>query len=327
MKKLKKYFRVQSRYPVDDVGVEMFRKLVIPMVIFSILIAGCISGPNTAKGTLNFSSSPSGAQIYLDSQYQGTTPSTLPGINPGDHTLEYRYPGYQSWYTNITVSSGSSVIYAALIPAGMIANPSSLVQVVTAPAPSSPQALTLNVGKDPMIVGNSQIFSGTGTPGGTVQLVLSGPGKYTNGVNLSQLTVGSGGTWQYTWNPGSSVLAGSYSIVASDPQKATSVRAAFNVVGGGQVTVITGRYSYKIGDTITFSGLCTTGAQSVILTLSGPGQFSNGISLGTQSVNADNSWTYKYVTSYSMPVGSYTINVNDAQMTASASSIFSVSSG
>ena len=71
----------------------MFRKLVIPMVIFSILIAGCISGPNTAKGTLNFSSSPSGAQIYLDSQYQGTTPSTLPGINPGDHTLEYRYPG------------------------------------------------------------------------------------------------------------------------------------------------------------------------------------------------------------------------------------------
>ncbi len=71
----------------------MFQKLVIPLVIFSVIIAGCISGPNTAKGTLNFSSSPSGAQIYLDSQYQGTTPSTLPGVNLGDHTLEYRYPG------------------------------------------------------------------------------------------------------------------------------------------------------------------------------------------------------------------------------------------
>jgi len=305
----------------------MFRKLVIPLVIFSVLIAGCISSPNTATGTLNFSSSPSGAQIYLDSKYQGTTPSTLPGITPGDHTLEYRYPGYQSWDTNITVSPGSSVIYAALIPAAMIANPSSVVQAGTTPAPSFPQALTLNVGKDPMIVGNSQTFSGTGTPGENLVLVLSGPGKYTNGVNLFQPTVGADGTWQYSWNPGYSVLAGSYSIAASDPQTGTSVRAGFNVVGGGQVTVITGRYSYKIGDTITFSGLCTTGAKSVILTLYGPGQLSNGISLGTQSVNADNSWTYKYVTSYSMPAGSYTINVNDAQMTASASSIFSVSSG
>ncbi len=207
----------------------------------------------------------------------------------------------------------------------MIAGQPSPVPGETTPAPSSPQALTLNVEKNLMIVGNSQTFSGT-VPGRYCAAGLSGPGKYTNGVNLFLVKVGDDGTWQYTWNPGSSVLAGTYSIVATDTQKATSAKAGFNVVGGGQVTVITGRYSYTIGDTITFSGLCTTGAQSVILTLYGPGQFSNGISLGTQSVNADNSWTYKYVTSYSMPAGSYTINVNDAQMTASASSIFSVSS-
>ena len=154
----------------------MFQKLVIPMVIFSVLLAGCISGPNTAKGTLNFSSSPSGAQIYLDSQYQGTTPSTLPGISPGDHTLEYRYPGYQSWSTNITVSSGSSTIYAALIPAGTIANPSSPVPGETTTVPSSPQSLTLTVEKDLMIVGNSQTFSGTGIRARTCCCPLR-PGK------------------------------------------------------------------------------------------------------------------------------------------------------
>ena len=121
-------------------------------------------------------------------------------------------------------------------------------------------------------------------------------------------------------------MEGSYSIMATDIQKATSVTAGFKVVGGGEVTVNTGRYSYAIGDTITFSGTCTTGAQSVILTLYGPGQFTNGVTLGTQSINGDNSWTYKYPTSYSMPAGTYTIHVNDAQMTASAFSAFSVSS-
>ena len=145
-------------------------------------------------------------------------------------------------------------------------------------------------------------------------------------MNLFLVKIGADGTWQYTWNPGSSVLSGTYSIVATDTQKTTNVTAGFNVVGGGQVTVTTNRYTYTIGDTITFSGMCTTGAQNVILTLSGPGQFSNGVSLGTQSINAESTWMYKYITSNSMPAGWYTINVNDEQRTASASSGFSLSS-
>ena len=85
-----------------------------------------------------------------------------------------------------------------------------------------------------------------------------------------------------------------------------------------------GQYSYAIGDPVIFSGLCTTGSRTVILTLTGPLQFTNGVSLGTQTVNADNTWSYRYMTSYGMPVGTYTILVRDAQGTASGSASFSL---
>jgi hypothetical protein len=68
----------------------MFQKMVISLVIFTVLIAGCTSGPAPVKGTLQFSSSPSGAQVYLDNQLTGITPSTLTGVEPGNHALEYR---------------------------------------------------------------------------------------------------------------------------------------------------------------------------------------------------------------------------------------------
>ena len=71
----------------------------------------------SGKGTLQFSSAPSGAQVYLDNQFQGTTPCTTAGIDPGNHTLEYRYSGYEIWHSTITVPSGPSTFYAALTPA------------------------------------------------------------------------------------------------------------------------------------------------------------------------------------------------------------------
>ena len=75
----------------------MKRILIISALIVCILIAGCTSGQTSGKGTLQFSTSPEGAQIYLDNQVtQGTTPSTLSGIAVGAHTLEFRDPGYRA---------------------------------------------------------------------------------------------------------------------------------------------------------------------------------------------------------------------------------------
>ena len=73
----------------------MIRKIFI-LLFISVLLAGCISGEPAEKGTLQLTSSPTGAEIYLDNQYRGTTPGTVSGVEPGNHTLEFRLKGYQA---------------------------------------------------------------------------------------------------------------------------------------------------------------------------------------------------------------------------------------
>jgi hypothetical protein len=56
----------------------------------------------------NFTSSPSGAEITLDGQYFGSTPSVL-RVNPGTHVVALFAPGFARWEKRLTVSSGSEV--------------------------------------------------------------------------------------------------------------------------------------------------------------------------------------------------------------------------
>ena len=299
----------------------MVQKLVLFILVISVLAAGCISLA-TEQGTIQFLSSPVGAQVYLDNVYHGSTPTTVVGISPGNHTLEYRSAGYEIWHSAITVSPGSTTYIATLLPAAAQASPES--ETITTPATASPIPLTVNVAQDPLIIGASQLFTGTATPGQNVALTIYGPGKYTTGVDLIQASVGADGNWRYTWNPGTSILSGTYTIVVTDAQKTSTSREEFTVIGGGIVSVATDRYSYSRGSTVFISGRCTTGAQWVVLTLYGPGQFANGANLGTQAVNADKSWSYPFQTTLSTPLGAYTINVNDEQRTASASAGFNI---
>ncbi len=134
-------------------GSLMFQKIVISFVIFTVLIAGCTTGPAPSKSTLQLSSSPSGAEVYLDNQFHGTTPGTITDVGLGNHTLEYRHPGYLSWRSTITVTSGSSSYFAALIPTGT--QPYPVGSVTTLPLSSAP-GVTVQVEKGLMIIGNSQ---------------------------------------------------------------------------------------------------------------------------------------------------------------------------
>ena len=174
-------------------------KTGIIIVIVFVLLSGCVSGPGSQKGTLNLTSSPSGSEIYLDNQYQGTTPVTIPEVVAGSHTLEYRHSGYKSWSTAITVTPGSSNYYAELAPqATTRIVPGDIAQTIT---PTTAQAaITIQAGKNPMIIGESNLFSGTAVGTTSVLLTLYGPGKYSNGVSLVQQNVNELGNWNYLWN-------------------------------------------------------------------------------------------------------------------------------
>jgi hypothetical protein len=301
----------------------MEKNMVLTTVVFILLfcafISGCMSTQDAVKGSMQLTSSPSGAEIYLDRQFQGSTPSTIPNIVPGNHTLEFRYPGYQSWSEIISVPAGTSHFFAALTPTANIQS-----QTTIAPVTTPPTQVTIQASKNIMTVGDSIVVSGTCVVCDNVLLTIYGPGKYANGVSLLPLKVNNAGSWSYTWNPGQSIQSGPYSFIAENPEKTTSGRVEFSVVGGGSVSISPSSYAIVKGDTMTFSGLCTTGAQNVFLVLYGPDKYSSGVDLGAISVMGDKTWSFKYNVDSSAPTGIYTINVYDIPKTTSSSTQFTV---
>jgi hypothetical protein len=296
------------------------RKIVFSILLCYMLISGCISSQDSGKGTIQLTSSPSGAEVYLDNQFQGSTPSNISNVEQGDHTLEFRYPGYKSWSTGISVSSGNSHYYAALIPRSDVPVPQEKTPLTT----TSPSKVTVLANKETLILGESMLFSGTSSGSNSVLLTLYGPGYYSDGVLLDQPKVNSAGLWSYSWNPGFSIQSGSYILVAEDDARTTSNSVEFTVVGGGEVSITSNSFSAATGETLKFSGRCTTGAQKVLLVLYGPERFSGGVEMGTLSVSADKAWNFMYTLDNSMPTGSYTMYVYDIPKTSSSTTQFTV---
>jgi len=292
---------------------------VVLILLLCAFISGCTSPQDSVRGTIQLTSSPSGAEIYLDHQFQGSTPSTITSVVPGNHTLEFRYPGYQSWADGISVPAGTSHFFAALIPTANIQS-----QQTIAPVTTSASQVTIQASKKIMTVGDSIVISGTCVGCDNVLLTIFGPGKYASGVSLIPQNVNNAGSWSYTWNPGQSIQSGPYIFVAENPQKTTSGRVEFSVVGGGVVSITSNRYSITKGDTLTFSGLCTTGTQNVLLVLYGPDKYSSGSELGAISVMGDKTWSFKYTFDASAPTGVYTMYVYDIPKTTSSSTQFTV---
>jgi len=299
----------------------MIRKIAIIPLIFFVLFSGCVSETVPENGSLQFTSSPVGAQIYLDSQFRGNTPSLVTGVEPGNHTLEFRYPGYESWSTSMVVSTGSNNVFATLQP---LAGSSQAAVTTTTVSSASPVTVTMTLNKELMIVGDSMIITGTATGCKNVLLTMYGSGSYENGIILSPPDVSALDTWSYTWNPGSKLMSGTYTIIATDPDKKVTVKKSFSVVGGGEVTVISNSYSAAKGDILRFSGICTTNAPYVQLVLYGPDRYAGGVELGTFSVQADKNWNFKYSIEATMPTGQYTMYVYDVPKTASNTVQFTV---
>ncbi|NQE04906.1 hypothetical protein C5S32_03450 [ANME-1 cluster archaeon GoMg1] len=73
--------------------------------------------PAPATGTIAVSSSPSGANVYLDDTYKGITPLTITDVSTGTHTIKVKLDGYQDWSTSMQVTvGGTSSVPASLTP-------------------------------------------------------------------------------------------------------------------------------------------------------------------------------------------------------------------
>ncbi|MDN7024474.1 PEGA domain-containing protein [Methanoculleus sp. FWC-SCC1] len=73
--------------------------------------------PPGPTGSISVSSSPSGANVYLDDAYKGITPLTLTGVATGSHVVAVKVSGYQDWSDAVQVNAGStSYVSASLNP-------------------------------------------------------------------------------------------------------------------------------------------------------------------------------------------------------------------
>ena len=68
---------------------------------------------NAVNGSLYFSSTPSGASIYVDSTYKGKTPMTLDNVVPGTHTIKIEKAQYDDYTKSVTVVAGEEVTVSA----------------------------------------------------------------------------------------------------------------------------------------------------------------------------------------------------------------------
>jgi hypothetical protein len=86
--------------------------------------------PDTT-GQINVGSTPTGANIYLDTTFRGITPLTLTNIPQGSHTITLKINGYQDWTSSVNVVAGSYTQVSGVLNPGQPPGPT-----VSAPQPT-----------------------------------------------------------------------------------------------------------------------------------------------------------------------------------------------
>jgi len=95
-----------------------FLGVILPgVIILAIFASGCTSPESSVftTGSIVVTSTPSGAEIYIDNEYRGTTPATVTGVAAGSHMLELRQPGYERYVQPVVVTAEDAKIVNAVL--------------------------------------------------------------------------------------------------------------------------------------------------------------------------------------------------------------------
>jgi hypothetical protein len=109
-------YRLMLATTIKEVRI-MLQKIAICLMGLCVFLCGCTAPLSEKTGSVNITSSPSGAEVYLDREYHGTTPNTISAVPVGNYTIEVRERGYNAWFQNITVTGGSTTsVSPSLVP-------------------------------------------------------------------------------------------------------------------------------------------------------------------------------------------------------------------
>lgn len=155
-----------------------------PFLLISALAVVALAGHGTAMigggtGYFEITSVPSGASVYFDDTYRGTTPLTIPVSTTGTptHSIRITKTGYMEWTTTHEGNpfEGETIhISATLMP--MPGGGKGYYRITSSPSGAAVYFDGTYRGTTPLTVE----VSTTGTPGHTVRLVLSGYQEWTS---------------------------------------------------------------------------------------------------------------------------------------------------
>jgi hypothetical protein len=146
----------------------------------------CPLTPVVTNGALYVMSSPSGANVYLDALYKGTTPVTLSNLAAGIHILQIDHANYYDWKSTVDVpEGGTKTISATLNP--MPVSSTGWVYVSSSPGGARVSIDGSYVGQTP--ASGSLKLSGITTGDHTVAWDLFGYQPYSTRTSVSPNTV------------------------------------------------------------------------------------------------------------------------------------------
>jgi hypothetical protein len=145
--------------------------------------------PSPTTGSIEVSSVPPGAQVFLDGTYEGKTTSQglyLSGVAPGKHVITVTHEGYREYSTNVNVNVGETAVVSVwLTPIGQ-PEPGSL-SITSSPSGANVFLNNVFKGVTPLILEN--------LAAGTYSVILAVPG-YQDWT--TEATVSSGQTTSLT---------------------------------------------------------------------------------------------------------------------------------
>ena len=77
-----------------------------------VLVRNRPTGPEA--GMLRIDSAPPGAEIFVDDRFEGTTPTEVPNLTFGEHSLRFEKPGYDAVRETVTVAAREQTIVVTL---------------------------------------------------------------------------------------------------------------------------------------------------------------------------------------------------------------------
>ena len=179
--------------------------------IFAI-IPGCEEGIQT--GSIYATSSPSGANVYLDGAYKGTAPRTIPEVSVGYHTVKFTRSGYLDCEKTATVNANQQTnVYCNLV-----ATPTLQVSVSESP--------------DPVTSGGTSQVTVRVTDTGSVPISGASVSVSTTGGSLSTTsgTTDANGNFKPTYTAPTVTTTQTYTV------SATAFKTSYNS-GSGSDTI------------------------------------------------------------------------------------------